>query len=174
LIYVKSRLIFGLVGKAIKLVLKTVYKFLSFFNLHITAFLVVVGGILFFTGVLTSHRAILLLFYVLVIGSVIYSLYANVKKFLGLGKKVNKKQGVQIVERDTKEPEDQPVQSSSVQPAPAVNVQPTATVVNPNVPIRYFAVKDNPSVVVAEYDNRYVLYYKSPNGFKYIRTDLKG
>jgi hypothetical protein len=156
------------------LVLKTIYKFLSFFNLHVTAFLAVVGAILYLTGVLTSHRAVLLVFYVLLIGSVIYSLYANVRKFLGLNKKIEKKQGVQIVERDTEETKDQPVQSSSVQPAPAVNVQPTATVVNPNVPIRYFAVKDNPSVVVAEYDDRYVLYYKSPNGFKYIRTDLKG
>ncbi len=168
MIYVKNRLIFGLVGKIIKLVLKTVYKFLSFFNLHITMFVAVVGAILYFTGVLTSHRTILLVFYVLLIGSVIYAIFSSVKKLLGLGKKVEKKGSVQIVERDTDQNvsvQEQTVQSTNQSVLPQID---------PSKPIRYFAVKDNPSVVVAEYDNRYVLYYKTQSGFKYVRTDFKG
>ena len=168
MIYVKNRLIFGLVGKIIKLVLKTVYKFLSFFNLHITMFVAVVGAILYFTGVLTSHRTILLVFYVLLIGSVIYAIFSSVKKLLGLGKRVEKKGSVQIVERDTDQNvsvQEQTVQSTNQSVLPQID---------PSKPIRYFAVKDNPSVVVAEYDNRYVLYYKTQSGFKYVRTDFKG
>jgi hypothetical protein len=172
LIYVKNRLIFGLVGKIIKLVLKTIYKFLSFFNLHVTAFLAVVGAILYLTGVLTSHRAVLLVFYVLLIGSVIYSLYANVRKFLGLNKKIEKKQGVQIVERENQD--DVPKQEPPVQPE--IDTQVNDTIENPTSekPLRYFAVKNTPNVVVCEYDNRYVLYYKTQSGYKYIRTDYKG
>ena len=173
MIYVKNRLIFGLVGKIIKLVLKTVYKFLSFFNLHITMFVAVVGAILYFTGVLTSHRTILLVFYVLLIGSVIYAIFSSVKKLLGLGKKVEKKGSVQIVERDTDQNvsvQEQTVQEQTVQ---STN-QSVLPQIDPSKPIRYFAVKDNPSVVVAEYDNRYVLYYKTQSGFKYVRTDFKG
>ena len=168
MIYVKNRLIFGLVGKIIKLVLKTVYKFLSFFNLHTTMFVAVVGAILYFTGVLTSHRTILLVFYVLLIGSVIYAIFSSVKKLLGLGKRVEKKGSVQIVERDTDQNvsvQEQTVQSTNQSVLPQID---------PSKPIRYFAVKDNPSVVVAEYDNRYVLYYKTQSGFKYVRTDFKG
>lgn len=131
-------------------------------------FVAVVGAILYFTGVLTSHRTILLVFYVLLIGSVIYAIFSSVKKLLGLGKKVEKKGSVQIVERDTDQNvsvQEQTVQSTNQSVLPQID---------PSKPIRYFAVKDNPSVVVAEYDNRYVLYYKTQSGFKYVRTDFKG
>ena len=166
MIYVKNRLIIGLAIKIVKTVLKTVYKFLSFFNLHITMLLVSIGAILYFTGVFNYSRVILLVFYVLLIISILHAIIASIKKLLGLDKKVNKKGNVQIMDSDSAE--------STVSVSAGKIKQSNAYEIDENTPLRYFAVKDNPAIVVCEYMNRYVLYYKTTDGFKYIRTDMKG
>jgi hypothetical protein len=38
---------------------------------------------------------------------------------------------------------------------------------------RYYRVAQNPKYVMAEYSDRVELFYDSPRGLKYVRTDYK-
>jgi len=169
LIFVKNRLVFGLISKVIKTVFKAIYKFLGFFNLHITMLVGILGAILYFTGVLTSSPAILLTFYILLIISVVIAIITSIRKLLGLGKKVEKKKGMQIVSTET-------AQENNENQSLGLHGESTEETVKPqetNKIIRKFFAKSNPNVLVYEYIDRFVLYLKTDGGYKYIRTDRK-
>lgn len=160
----KSRLIIGIISKIIKTIFKIVYKILSVFNLQATLFVLIVGAILFLTGVLTD--SILVIFYVALVLSIVYALFATVRKLLGLDKRVSKSKGVQIVKEE--KPAPIATETPHVEPVPVYIAQPTES----NVP-KYFKVRQNPNYIMAEYPDRYELYLKTPQGLKKIRVDYK-
>ena len=142
----------------IKGVFKLIYKLISLFNLQFTLFVVLIGTLLYFTGTLSNNQTVLLVFQAALIISVVYAILTTIKKLLGIGKKVKKSKGMQIVEpeRKTKTEEEQ-----------------TVSVEQPIEKPRYYRVKRNPDYVMAEYSDKYELYRIGQNGLIKIRTDYK-
>ena len=142
----------------IKGVFKLIYKLISLFNLQFALFVVLIGTLLYFTGTLSNNQTVLLVFQAALIISVVYAILTTIKKLLGIGKKVKKSKGMQIVEpeRKTKTEEEQ-----------------TVSVEQPIEKPRYYRVKQNPDYVMAEYSDKYELYRIGQNGLIKIRTDYK-
>ena len=169
MIFVKNRLVFGLISKVIKTVFKAIYKFLGFFNLHMTLLVGILGAILYFTGVLTSSPAILMTFYILLIVSVVIAIITSIRKLLGLNKKVEKKKGIQIISTENADENKKEESLGLPETKPEEIIKPQEK----NRVIRKFFAKSNPNGLVCEYVDRYVLYLKTDGGYKYIRTDDK-
>lgn len=189
MIILGNRLIFGIIKKIIVTVLTFVYKVLSLFNLQVTALVLLVGLVLFVTGVLERSAAALIIFCFALVLSVLGAVWFTVKRLLGLsgGKK---RKGVEIIKskgvktddippaapaperaRPAYAEEDAPRQVSetadTAQAAPAASTESI-----PAYP-RYFAVRQNKDYIMAEYADRYELYLKDRYGLKKIRIDYK-
>ena len=76
--------------------MKIIYKILSFFNLQFALFVLIIGAILYVTGVLDGSRAALLGFCLALIVSVLAGVIFTLKKLL-LSDGVKKSKGVQII-----------------------------------------------------------------------------
>lgn len=189
MIILGNRLIFGIIKKIIVTVLTFVYKVLSLFNLQMTALVLLVGLVLFVTGVFERSAAALIIFCFALVLSVLGAVWFTVKRLLGLsgGKK---RKGVEIIKskgaktddippaapaperaRPAYAEEDAPRQVSetadTAQAAPAASTESI-----PAYP-RYFAVRQNKDYIMAEYADRYELYLKDRYGLKKIRIDYK-
>ena len=162
MILYKNRLIFGIIKKIIVVIFTVIYKILALINLQLTLLIALLGLILLFTGVFENNSAILIIYYVLLIISIVYAILATIKKLFGLDKKVKKSKGAQIVNTDNTEEKTDNAQ---------VTVEPT--VVSKVETPTYFRVKNQPDYIMAEYSNRYELFKKTENGLKKIRTDYK-
>ncbi|HCH74719.1 MAG TPA: hypothetical protein DEV87_06025 [Clostridiales bacterium] len=160
----KNRLVFGVVKGAVKGVLKAIYKVLSVFNLHFTLFLAVLGLILYLTGTFEKGGALLICYVLLLILSVIFALFSTIKKVFKIGKK--KGGGVTIVNTDS-ETENENVG------VPHEEKKTYSGESREECEPRYYRVKQDPRCIMAEYPDRYVLYRKTENGLKRIRTDYK-
>ncbi len=174
MILFRSRLIFGLIWKVIKVFFTVVYSVLAFFNLHFTLLLGLIGVVLYFTGALSNNRAVLIVFALLLVLSVVYAVMATIKKLLGFDGKVKRSKGMQIVDKSNSN------DNTVINEKPVLEPQPQSAyggyqAVQPKqseVP-RYFRVKQNPSFIMAVYTDRYELF-KTENGkLIKIRTDYK-
>ena len=179
--------IFGIIEKAITFVVKTLLKLLGFFHLTPMFLVGIVGVILHFTGVLNDQTA-RTVFNVAIGLCAFYALCAIVYSFTGRGKKnrENKRGKVEVVKKKKKgkkgEEALQPVIMSQPVIMPEQTSQqvviPQQTVVQPvytqiKAGPTYYEIKNNPSFVMAEYLDKYVLYKKTENGLVKIRTDYK-
>ncbi len=159
----------GKIKKVIAAIFKGIYKVLSVFNLQFTLLVGLVGVVLHFTGFLSSNGGVLIGYCIAFIGSVVLAVVLTIRKLLGIGKKPKEKKPVKIVNPEDKqtqakqEIDDQPVAQPQPAPQPKASNQPT-----------YYLVKQNSNYVMAEYDDRYELYRRTPNGLQKIRTDYKG
>ena len=160
MILYKSPLIFGIIRRTIKIVFTVVYKILAFFNLQFTLLLSLIGLVLYLTGVFNSNQAVLVIFYLLLVLSIIYAIVGTVKILLGIQPRVKKSKGAQIIEHQVE-------QKESTQPESEKEVQVKAE--SPT----YFTVKQNNNYIMAEYSDRYELYRKTEEGLKKVRTDFK-
>ncbi len=155
----RNRLIFGLIKKIIVGIFKIIYKVLSFLNLQITLLVLLLGGLAFLTGNMEKGSTMMTVFTFALAISLALAVILTMRRLLGVGKKVTKKKGVQIVEQPSEEKE----QESS----PVQTVTPT-----PEKP-KYFRVKQNHNYIMAEYPDRYELYKVSGGEMIKVRTDLK-
>ena len=189
MIILGNRLIFGIIKKIIVTVLTFVYKVLSLFNLQVTALVLLVGLVLFVTGVLERSAAALIIFCFALVLSVLGAVWFTVKRLLGLsgGKK---RKGVEIIKSKGVKTDDIPPAAPAperAQPAYAEEYAPrqvsetadtaqaapaASTESIPAYP-RYFAVRQNKDYIMAEYADRYELYLKDRYGLKKIRIDYK-
>lgn len=172
--FIKTGVIVSLVKRVIVTVFKAVYNILSLFNLHLTILVGLVGLVLYLTGVFDKYPAVELGFYFMFFASIILAVIISVRKLLGLvTPKEKKKRGVEIVEDDgtNNSPE------SAQEPLPArteIRIEtPEQPVPEPITYPRYFTVKQNKDYIMAEYKDRYELYFKDRNGLRKIRTDYK-
>lgn len=170
MLIIRSRLIIGIISKIISAIFKGIYKILSIFSLQWTLLLAIAGVILYFTGVLTDVMTVRVIYFLLLVCSLFYSIIATVCKLLGIGKK--KKNAVQIIKDDNKKteeefglPEDDGVLQRKLVEKEPVKMESGL--------IGYFKVKQNPNYVMAEYTDRYELYYMTAGGLKKVRTDYK-
>lgn len=161
MIFYKNRLIFGVIRRIIKTVFSVVYKIIKAFNLHLTLFVFLLGILLAILGVITKGGAGLTVYLIVLALSVVYALVKTLSKIFG-----NKKKGgrVKIIKTqdvsDSSEEENQPEKLEK------------SIIEDYQLP-KYYTVKNNPSYVYAEYEDRYELFLKTSNGLKKIRTDYK-
>lgn len=202
--FLKTGLVFGLIKKVIVAVFKAVYTVLSFFNLHLTVLVGLVGLVLFLTGTFDKYPTVQTGFYIAIIASVIVAIIITIKKLLGLSNKNRKRKGVEIMNTEGAEnAETAPAASlrNAVGEAEALYAQtlpPQGGRASENgfqgesagnsggagnsglsaadsrkaYPV-YYEVKQNKNYIMAEYADRYVLYFKDRNGLRKIRTDVK-
>ena len=162
MIYVKNRLITGLISKTIKKVLTAVYKVLSLFNLQIPLAIAVFGAILFITGALENESLKAIIIVALVL-STVGALLTTLNKVFGSKKpKTKKSTGIQIIQQ---QPQSEPQQE---QQEVVQTTQATQTIYP-----KYFTVKQNRNYIMGEFADRYELYLKTDRGLKLVRTDYK-
>ena len=163
MLYSKSRLIFGPLKNAVKNILNAIYKVLKFFNLQIALLVALIGVVLYFSGVFENSVALEMIFYIVLIFSIIYAVIISVAKVLGIewskGKKEKKRSKVEIVEVEDKKEE---IKRESQQ-----------VIEEKEEKIKYFKVKQKPGYYMAEFEDRYELYYMTVNGLQKVRTDYK-
>ena len=170
----------------ISTVFQAVYAVISLLKLQFVILVSVLWLILHFTGITVKYPIANLFLSLALIASVIYAVVSILKALLGLGGKKKKRRGAQLVKsskRAAKEDADTVAETAtSVSENTFNNAATTAeTPVQPSVQVaderieepKYFRVKQNPDLVMAEYGDRYELYKISGGSLVKIRTDFK-
>lgn len=165
MILFKNRLVFGIIRKILSSLLSAVYKIISLLNLQLTLLVVLIGLVLYLTGVF-ENRVYLVIFYFLVILSIVFSIYGTIKKLLGIGKKVEKKKNVQIIDKKADDELERAKkleqEEESEQESPKNETYP-----------KYYKVKQRENCIMAEFIDRYELFEKRNGEWVRIRTDKK-
>lgn len=193
---VKNRLIFGIIKRFITGVLKVINGVLSLFNLQAAALAGLVGLILYLTGVFERNAAVFLVYCLVLIGAVVFAVVKTVMNLLGISGKNKKRKGVEIMDvgdeavHAPQKEQTNTFKSQAGEYAPqahtAANAFENSAVrevfgeeVSAETPAKsrvyplYFSVKQNKDYIMAEYADRYELYFKDAYGLKKIRTDYK-
>lgn len=183
MIYIKNRLLISAIAKAISgiivAVVKLVYGILRAFNLQWAFLIAIIGGILYLTGSMQANESLKIILYVLFGLSV-------VSAFLLSGKKITKKDKKEKKVKENKDKSNAKAEDSETETVKSEQslsqgqtVQQGYTAPTMETPIilpeqpRYYAVKQNPNYVMAEFSDRYELYKKTPQGLARVRTDYK-
>ena len=159
----KSRLFFGIFKMMFGAIFGVLYKLIAFFNLQYTALSLLIGLVLFVTGVFEKNPTIELVFQLIVILSVVYAIVSTIKKLLRIDKKVKKSKGAQIQPL----PEEPPKQANQTSQANQVEES------SLTAPPKYYRIKGNQDYVMAEYSDKYELYKISDGKLVKVRTDYK-
>ncbi len=161
MILVKNRGIIGLVTRIITGILKFIYRLIALLNLQLTLLIGLIGLIIFLCGGFDDNGIAVTVLCVAVAISIVYAVIATVKKLLGFDKKKSKKRErsvPQIVKSDNE-----------------FKISQTSDNINEIVQApKYFRVKQNSNYIMAEYHDRYELFYVQNGKMKKIRTDYKG
>ncbi len=179
MIFVKNRLIFGIIKGVVTLVFKVVYGIIRLFCLQLPVLVGIVGLVLFVAGAFKENSQVLTIFYAAMGGSIFISLIMLLRKIFKKSK-VDRKKNVQIMTEQgestetTVEEQPTPVQTPQQTVAQAVSqtTQPTTANEREDYP-KYYAVRQNRNYVMAEYEDRYILYHRTKDGLKEVRTDYK-
>ena len=162
MILYRSPLIFGFIRKIIKVFFTVIYKILAFFNLQLTLLLALIGLVLYITGIFEKNSIVLIIFYVLLVLSIVYAITGTIKRLLGIEKRVKKSKGAQIINEQVDSQESVQEEVSQVKVEQVKKENPT-----------YYTVRQNNNYIMAEYSDRYELYKKTEEGLKKVRTDYK-
>ena len=166
----------GLIVKAIKAVLKGIYKVFTLFNLQFALLVVLIGVVLYFCGVFEGGGIPIMIFAIVFIFSIFVAVIGTINKILNLGKedssksKKKKSAGVQVVQTNN---QTVPEQNGQVMIVQGENTTQVYTQVAQVEQPKYYRVKQNKNYVMAEYSNRYELFVITPQGLKLVRTDMK-
>jgi len=163
--FFRSRLIWGVVEKVIQVVVKTVVKILSFFHLLPAVLTAIVGLILYLTGAL-NDATVNALFWCVVALSLFYAVVKTTCKIFGVGKKKEKRGKVKILK-------DESVSAQVVEQPQPKEEKIEEVSHQTKFQVKYYQVAQNPAYVYAEHEDRYELYYKTPQGLLRVRTDYK-
>ncbi|MBR1983590.1 MAG: hypothetical protein IKA12_02770 [Clostridia bacterium] len=181
MIFYKNRLIFGTIRRIIKTVFSVLYKIIKAFNLHVTLFVLLLGIVLAIAGTINKEDSSFIVYLVVLGLSVVY---AEIKTFNSIFKPNNKKSSVKIMKVSENQIEQQANEQANEQVKEQVQqqmqqFQPKSSAYQPQPIVpqvekpRYYAVKNNPSYVYAEYSDRYELFLKTSTGLKKVRVDYK-
>lgn len=167
-------LIWGIIEGIMRFLAKTVYVVFSLLHLGPLFVYSVVGGIVHLiwnvfekgTWAFTAYH---------IVGAILiaYAVVATVCSLLGIGrskKKDKRASNVNIVEReDVKDEPQEEFAEKTEKPQKKKRIKEKEEKVYPV----YSVVKQNPSYFMAEYEDRYELYYKTTDGYRHVRTDYK-
>ncbi len=148
-----------MIRSLIKLLLKFIYKILSVFHLQFALAVLLIGVVLYFTGVVDKYYAIKLVLEIALVISAVYAIFATLNSLLGGKKQKNKSHSVQIVDQDKQKKQEV---DGGAEEERQINQAPV-----------YFKIKDNPEYVMAEHSDRYELFRITEKGLVKIRTDYK-
>lgn len=163
------RLVTGVIEGVAKLIFIVIDKL----HLKFLAFYLLVGLIVWLAGGMPKGGWFIVAYFIGLALTVIYWLYRFFTAPLRFLKRKKKPSAsgseVQIVPQTTEDVVAQPI--AQYQPTIDVSASP-----EPAQPIRprYFRVRQNPKYVMAEYPDRYELFYERTAGdWQYVRTDYK-
>ena len=121
-----------------------------------------------------ENKTVMIVFNVVLGLSGVYAIVGIIVGLTRKGKEKGKKKrgNVDVVESEIAEVS---VNQNEQTAPPVAPVQPYTTPVENSVSngVKYYEVRQNPSLVMAEYPDRYVLFRKTANGLVKIRTDYK-
>ena len=190
---IRTNLSLSSIRKGFRAVLKFMYKIIDFLNLQLPLLVVLIGVVLYFTGTFEKVPTVLLVFYVVICASIVFSIVATVRRLLGFDKKSREKvkkekqENVASENNNAQENTDGVQGSSAFAPAPAPATEDQlrvdsvgAEIIPENISVPapsqvpvYFTVKQNPNYLMAEFDDRFELYLKTKNGLQKVRVDYK-
>ncbi len=167
-------LIWGIIEGIMRFLAKTVYVVFSLLHLGPLFVYSVIGGIVHLiwnvfekgTWAFTAYH---------IVGAILiaYAVVATVCSLLGIGrskKKDKRASNVNIVERE--DVKDEPAEEFAEKPEKPQKKKRIKEKEEKVYPV-YSVVKQNPSYFMAEYEDRYELYYKTTDGYRHVRTDYK-
>lgn len=175
---VKFGLFWGIIESILRFLAKVVYTVFAVLHLGPLFVYALVGGIIHLiwnvfekgTWAFTAYH---------IVGAIllVYAVITTLCSILGIGKvrkKDKRDSRMNIVERDDEREEYRERERESEVDVPERKERPRYKEkrANKTYPI-YSTVKQNPSYFMAEYEDRYELYYKTSEGYKHIRTDYK-
>lgn len=149
-----------------KAIFSVLYKIIDLLNLQVTVLIILLGVVLYLTGVFNKNPIVLTIFYILLVISVVVGIVATIKKLLGIDKRIKRSKGAQIVKSE-KQQSQQRVEHDEVK------IEEEKQEIKREQAPTYYKVKQNPNYVMAEYKDRYVLYKKTEDGLRQIRVDYK-
>ena len=167
----------------ISTVFHAIYAVISLLKLQFVVLVSVLWIILYFTGITVKYPIANLFLSLALIASVIYAVVSILKALLGIGGKKKKRRGAQLIKsskRTARTESEEQVSATVVQQEENNNLVSNSVVKNQesnteqfNEEPKYFRVKQNPDLVMAEYGDRYELYKISGGSLVKIRTDFK-
>ena len=152
------------------------------------------GGALYLSGAWYSSLVLQLIFYFLLIAALVYAIISTVRRLLGLGKKKKSGDGSATASKDKKGKKSKKDKSAAVAddtehavssgarevPAESSTQEGAHSSAQDDVdfcrgdekPV-YYAVKNQPNYIMAEYSDRYELFLKTKKGLLRVRVDYK-
>lgn len=155
-------MIFGFIKKIISIFFKGIYTIISVLNLQFLLFVGVVGGILYLMGVVKENQTVKILLIVFAGLAVIYAVVVTFMKLFGLNKPRKRRDNKPKRNKIEAEEDTESFSPLEVKEEKVKEIQP-----------KYFRVKQNPNMVMAEYEDRYELFDVTDGDMKKIRTDYK-
>ena len=162
--------------KALFWLLKGIYKGLAYLKLRLFALYMLVFGILVWTNVVPRgenwYKAMIFFAVVLFLGSLVVFVKVRGKEEKGEKPAKNKKKEKKKAEKQ------EPLQEVSQETPDALPAAPEFPEDLPADPVsgetpRFYRVAEDPRYVMAEYSDRIELFFKTPEGYRYVRTDRK-
>jgi predicted membrane protein len=166
--------IFAVIKKIVSAFFKALYAIISILNLQ---FLLLVGAlwlILYLTGATKDNLTVKIFLVVFAVLSVIYAVVITFIKLFGLNKK-EKKRGADIVRPQSAKPQEVENDKNQVEEdlPPPQPYQQESDIRKTEEQPKYFRVKQNSNMIMAEYSDRYELFDLSSGTMKKVRTDYK-
>lgn len=148
--------------KTIHAIFSFAYKIINFFHLQFTLLVLLIGLVLYLTGLLERNLSLKIIYVVVLLFSVLSAVFLTIKKLFGV-KKEKQEKNVQIIKQET---------ATKNENETLLNEQPVSKETNSAYP-KYYNVKQNGNYLMAEYEDRYELYLKTTQGLQKVRTDYK-
>lgn len=159
MIFIKNRGIIGILKRIIKAVFRVVYAVINLLGLQALLFTLLVGLVLYVTGIIPENKTVVIIFAVAIVLSIVFAVYLTVHRISKTVKKDNP--SVKII---TPTDVDSDLGQNQTEQRPPI--------VDEEKP-RYFKVKENPNYLMAEYADRYELLLITKDGLKKVRVDYK-
>lgn len=169
------------VGKFFSDIASGIYFLISCVNLQYAILVLLVGLVLFITGVFTSTPIVETIFFIVLAITIFLAIFLTIKKLLnGKGKRQKKKDVGDVSDFGTESTAKQNQVENENQNVVTLPITEQMEIARENgvtekpvvYPI-YFKVKQNNNYVMAEFEDRYELYYNSKKGLVRVRTDYK-
>ncbi|MBQ0099531.1 MAG: OadG family protein [Firmicutes bacterium] len=171
--FFRHRIAFGaiiaLVVGAVKVALDIVYKVLKLLKIQFLAAVLFVGAILFIFKVIPENTKVLITLIVFVALGFLYFIFGNMHRINKFFSKFQRESKKSEKEENSKEELKEEVITKQEEQNIENNREET---IKQDYP-KYYAVKEHKNYVMAEYQDRYVLYRRENGKLYKIRTDRK-
>ena len=183
MLFVKNRLVFGVIKTVLGTIFKAIYKILSVFSLQPLVFCAVAGALLEIAfRAISGSNAGFIFFHLILCLCVLYAVLRTIYLLLGFGRKKEKRRERAQILSDFENGAAAPQNGDTRQEANTAFSQGAGSardiagfsVSAQEERPKYYRVRQNPKYVMAEFSDRYELYLETSGSLQYIRTDYKG